>query len=210
MSLLYEHLDGLPADALIALFAEPPPDGEADGALYFEEVAVRISSSGADGLAFLERVFSQGAFDSDEPRLRALMSALTMAGVNSPTVRNRLRTLLNDPRPPVIAGAIYGLARLQTTPGENSVFVLRDHVSPYVRAAVLAYIRKVETADQALPVLLGGLADSHFIVRESAADELGEMRDERVIPNLRPLLNDPEPDVRAAAETAIKILESLR
>ena len=62
--------------------------------------------------------------------------------------------------------------------------------------------------DRAQPLLIEALKDPHFIVRENAADELGELDVVTAIPDLRQLLADSHPDVRQAAQTAIEILES--
>lgn len=61
--------------------------------------------------------------------------------------------------------------------------------------------------DKAYPLLIEALKDPDFIVRENAADELGELDGAEAIPYLRPLLVDSHPDVQQAAQTAIAMLE---
>jgi hypothetical protein len=56
------------------------------------------------------------------------------------------------------------------------------------------------------PLLLTGLRDRHFAVRESAVDALDEteaLDAAQALEAIQPLLDDPHPDVRQAAETAV-------
>ena len=61
--------------------------------------------------------------------------------------------------------------------------------------------------NKALPLLIEALKDPDFIVRENAADELGELYEVEAIPYLHQLLRDSHPHVRQAAQTAIEMLE---
>ena len=54
--------------------------------------------------------------------------------------------------------------------------------------------------------MIEALSDPDFIVRENAADELGELGVVEAIPYLRPSLEDACADVRQAAEMAIAFL----
>ncbi len=74
--------------------------------------------------------------------------------------------------------------------------------SPLVRCAALEFVRRHDRP-RAKAVLLAALADGDDVVRMCAADELDELGDPSVVSNLRPLLADPHPDVRQAAETTI-------
>ena len=61
--------------------------------------------------------------------------------------------------------------------------------------------------DEAFLLLIEALQDSDEIVRQSAIDEIDELEIIKAIPYIRPLLDDPSPDVRQAAETAIQNLK---
>jgi HEAT repeat protein len=84
----------------------------------------------------------------------------------------------------------------------------KEHPSEYVRGSVLRFIARVHP-DKALPIFLEKLKDPHYIVRENAADELGDLGLPSVISDLRPLLLDPHPNVRQATETAIDMLSDI-
>jgi HEAT repeat protein len=56
-------------------------------------------------------------------------------------------------------------------------------------------------SEEAKPILYAALHDERYIVRETAVDELDERCDAEAAPLIRPLLDDPHPDVRQAAET---------
>lgn len=198
----FPELDGLALDTLVARFHQPPPGDASEGALYFQEVARLIAAQGAPGIAFLE------SFDAaDEPRLRGILSSLALARRDTPELRRRLLGFLRDARPLIVMEAIDGLARLGAKEARAEVTALRGHPSPYVRGAVLRYLRGV-FPEHAMSTLVEALRDPHFIVRESAADELGELRDRQALVHLRALQADPEPDVRQAAQTAIDLIES--
>jgi HEAT repeat protein len=84
----------------------------------------------------------------------------------------------------------------------EQVMALLHHPDPYVKGSVLRYLSQL-CPEKAIAELLDALNDSHFIVRERAVDELGELSAAETIPFIRPLLNDPHPHVRQAARTAI-------
>ena len=59
--------------------------------------------------------------------------------------------------------------------------------------------------DRALPLLVKAVKDTHYIVRQVAADEFGEIGNAKAIFYLRPLLKDKNADVKQAASTALEI-----
>jgi HEAT repeat protein len=99
--------------------------------------------------------------------------------------------------------AIDGLEYLGDREAHDQVVALRDHVSPYVRGAVLRYLSRL-FLDEARPYLRAALHDPHFVVRESAIDEIDELDVIEMLDDIRPFLNDSHPDVRQAARTAIE------
>lgn len=60
--------------------------------------------------------------------------------------------------------------------------------------------------DKAIPLLLESLESKDAIVRENAIDELDELEIKEAIPYLSKLVNDPDINVRQAAETALENL----
>jgi HEAT repeat protein len=95
------------------------------------------------------------------------------------------------------------LKHLEASEAHDRVLTHLPHASQYVVGAVLRYISKL-FRDEALPILLEALHDERYIVRECAIDELDELDppafNAEVASHIRPLLDDPHPDVRSAAE----------
>jgi HEAT repeats len=169
----------------------------------YEEVAARIGEHGNDGVRFL--MDQANSVEVDEPRLRGVMLSLTMTRVGEPWVERFLLAHLGDRRPAVVMGAIDGLTAVYALAGHNRVPALATHRSPYVRGAVLRYVGAL-CPNAARTLLLAGLGDKHFVMRESAIDALDEMEAVDAVDAIRPMLNDPHPHVRAAAEWAVQHL----
>jgi HEAT repeat protein len=172
--------------------------------LDLEDLALRIRALGEPGVAFLREALG----DADERRLRAILLALTKPRSDDDDISHIIITYLVHKSDLVVAEAIDALRRQEDRGVAVRVCSLINHESPYVRGAVLRYIRRLDIGDPRR-ILLDSLKDPHFIVRENAVDELEELGDPSLIPMLKPLLLDPHPDVRQAADTAIKYLETL-
>jgi HEAT repeat protein len=147
--------------------------------------------------------------EGDEPRLGAVMLGLTLPRLDDPSdepwVERFLLGHLGDRRPAIVAGAIDDLTALRALAAHDRMLPLASHRSPYVRGAVLGYLAKL-FPEEAGPLLLTGLSDRHFAVRESAVDALDEteaLDAAQALEAIQPLLDDPHPDVRQAAETAV-------
>lgn len=201
---LYRELEQLNLAALIDRFHRPAPEGEEYAAVYYEEVASLIRRQGPEGVDFLWAEMNM----ADVPRLRAILFALTEPAKKDPRLQKSLLSYLKHEEPSIVAQAVDGLARVRAKDALDTVWRLRDHPSPYVRGAVLRFLRQTDP-DRALPALLEALKDPDFIVRENAADELGELHAVEAISDLRLAERDPHPDVREAARTAIEILQSV-
>jgi hypothetical protein len=187
---VYPELDGLSLAGLIQSFYGSPIDRKSYATAYYEEVAARIGEHGNDGVRFLMNQAS--SVDHDEPRLRAVMLGLTMARVDDPWGERLLHAHLGDRRPSIVTGVIDGLTTLHALAAHDRVLALAAHRSPYVRGAVLRYLAAL-FPDEARTLLLAGLRDRHFVVRESAIDELDEMEAAEAVDAIWPMLNDPHP-----------------
>ncbi|HBE20390.1 MAG TPA: hypothetical protein DEG17_25000 [Cyanobacteria bacterium UBA11149] len=199
---VYPEFNYLNLEELIARFQKPIIEEEDEEFLYYSELALLIEKQGEVGIAFLLDLLQ----NADTPKLVGILFALTETPPKDMQLNNLLITYLHDSRPMVIAEAINGLSRLGEKDNIDQVFALREHPSPYVRGSVLRFMARLDP-DRAMPLLLKGLKDPHFIVRENAADELGELEAVGAIPELRQLLVDSHPHVRQAAQTAIEMLE---
>ncbi|MBD2388077.1 HEAT repeat domain-containing protein [Cylindrospermum sp. FACHB-282] len=204
----YPELDHLSLEQLIKHFRLPPPERE-DAVLYFQEIAHLIATNGEDGVKFLW----QESDKANTEKLQAILFALTETPLQHPFVQPELCKLLvrylHDERPLIIMEAIDSLSRLGVIGSVKSVLGLREHSSPYVRSSVLRFMRTLYP-EKALPLLIESLKDPDYIVRESAADELGELDSVEAIPFLNSLIEkDPHPDVRQAAQTSIDLISSV-
>jgi len=199
----YPELDTLKLNDLVTRFREKPLDGQEYSVAYYSEVASRIKQNGGD--EFLEAELKRVA--DDEARLRAVISALTLKPI-LPTagLQMHLLSYLQDKREFIVMEAIDGLWAINAKEVVDQVLTLRVHVSPYVRGAVLRYVRRLHP-DRALSMLIEVTKDSHPIVRAVAADELGELGNSEALACVELLLVDENENVRQAAKTA---LESLR
>ena len=168
------------------------------------KVARLIRESGSAGVEFLWNE----AKKADTTRLRAILLALTQPPLEKPAIKKLLLSLLQDKRQLIVAEAIDSLTRQAEADTLQQVLPLLKHASPYVRGSVLRFMSEFYP-ERAIPLLIEALNDAHFIVRENAADELGELEAVDALPFLRAKLEDPHPHVRQAAETAIEMLESL-
>lgn len=198
----YPELDHLNLEELIARFQDSPLGGEEYASVYYSEVALLIRQKGEAGIAFLWGEMNC----ADTERLRAILFALTESPVKNQALLDHLVSYLQDERPLIVAEAIDSLCRLGAKDTVEQVLALLQHRSPYVRGSVLRFMRCLHP-NKALPLLIEALKDPDFIVRENAADELGELYQVEAIPYLRPLLADSHSDVREAAQTAIEMLE---
>jgi|GEM_PF-885524 len=201
---LYPKLDNLSLSKLIARFHSPPPDSEEYSYTYYAEVASLIRQKGTEGIQFLWRE----AENADTVKLRAILLASTEPPLEIPNLREILFDLLQDQRPLVVAEVIDSLTRQGEDRALGQVLPLLKHTSPYVKGSVLRFMSAFYP-EQAIPLLMNTLDDPHFIVRENAADELGELEAIGALPLLEAKLSDPHPHVRQAVETAIEFLEPL-
>jgi HEAT repeat protein len=200
----YPELDQLNLEALAARFKMPDPEGEEYEAAYYSELASLIAKQGELGIAFLAEQLDK---EDNTARMRAILSALTEPGLEKPLGPARLVPFLADSRPEIVAATVDGLRRQRKADLTDRILNLLHHPSPYVRGSVLRFMSQLHP-DNALSLLIDALKDEHFIVRENAADELGELGRPEALPHLRSLLSDPHPHVQQAARTAIEMLEA--
>jgi HEAT repeat protein len=61
--------------------------------------------------------------------------------------------------------------------------------------------------EKAIPLLLASLESEDAIIRENAIDELDDLDFKGAVPYLSKLINDPDINVRQAAQTALDNLQ---
>ena len=200
--MVYDELKALGLDALAAALEGPPQDGEEYAASFYQEATFNLLRHGDQGVAHL--LVSLGRFDA--VREAAVLLALGASEADTETVRPALYQGLGDEREEVVAAAIDGLRFQKDESAKGRVLARADDRSPWVRGAVLRYWAAVDP-DGAKPTLLAALRDPHWAVRANAVDELDDMVAVDALEAIRPLLADPHPNPRAAAEWAVRTLE---
>lgn len=179
----YPELEQLDIEKLIAHFQNLPIAGEEDPFLYYSEVALTIREKDEAGISFLQSQMK----DADAARLAGIIFALTQPPQSVPALSDLLLDYLEDDRGMVVAEAVDGLWRLGEKNAVDRVLVLKEHPESYVRGSVLRYMARLHP-DRGFPLLIAALKSSDFIVRENAADELGELGAVAAIPDLRPII----------------------
>jgi HEAT repeat protein len=195
---LYEEIHGLTWDQLLARWRSHEPDepGTDDG--YLDELAIELRQRVPEGVAFLRAQLDV----PDEDRVTAAMLALTLPPLDDPSMPRKLLNLLTDERHMVRASAVRGLDAYEDPTALPLIVPLLNDPSPWVRCAALEFVRRHDP-ERGKSALLSALSDSAYLVRMCAADELDELGDSTALPHLKPLLTDPHPYVRQAAETAV-------
>jgi len=151
---------------------------------------------------------------SDKPTLRRAVDALIPIAAEDPQIAATLRELLNNPSRESRWPIAYVLASL-TSPPQTSIRVLSetlDHRDPDIRWAVaLMLIRLARTDRQVLKSLIELAAKGTANQRRMAIYSLRDvgLTDEESVQMLMNALHDPDPMVRIAAVTSLKIYSGL-
>jgi HEAT repeat protein len=202
---IYPELDGLDINELIEKWNSQsiiPEESE----LYYQEIAYLIREQGDVGNQFLANFLLDKRNLEDENRIQAALRFPPLS--KDKDINDFLLQCLSDQRPQIIFLAIDALCYIQDLSVLERILSFRGHSDPHVRGSVLRYLRELYP-DTAYSFLIDSLQDSHYIVRDTAIDELDELQDIRAIPYIEPLVNDAHPYVRQAAQTALKNLSSL-
>ena len=203
---LFPELDNLRLDDLVRHWHLPAPEGMQYALVWYGEVAHQIARKGERGVKFLFR----DVRSASGPRLAGIISALSSPGVKVRGADSVFISHLDDKDPQVVSAAIDGL-RLRGDDGQvdRVVTVMQRRRSPFIKGAALRYLSRFRP-DRAYPILLGALQHRHFVLRMNAADELGDLGRPEAIPHIKALLDDPDADVRDAAQSAIDALNISR
>jgi HEAT repeats len=201
---VFPELDPLSLEDLARRFEEECPDGKEYASGYYAEVAFRIAGKGQPGVEWLGDRLDQ----VEGERLSAILFALTATPLRNHIIGERLAGYLGDRRPVVVAAAVDGLCRQGNKEVKDRVVALVHHPDAFVRGSVLRYLARLYP-ESAAPTLFDALHDPHYIVRENAIDELDDMSCAEATQLIQPLIQDPHPDVRQAAQTAFAHLSAL-
>ncbi len=151
---------------------------------------------------------------SDKPTLRKAVDALIPIAADDPQIATILSELLSDPNCKNRWPIAYVLASLPS-PTRSSVQVLietLDHRDPDIRWAVALILIRLAKADrQVLKLLIELAAQGTANQRRMAIYSLRDvgLTDEKSVPMLMNALHDPDPMVRVAAVTSLKMQSGL-
>lgn len=213
---IFSELDNLTLNKLGNAFRSSPENYVEYATEYLSELALKIRQKGVNGNEYLMEKIIENSLS--ESQLIAVILALTfplekhkniqpLTNQQKNILMRTLISLLDDKRPLVVSEAVDGLRCLNEKGIAGDVHNLKNDSSPYVRGSVLRYYSRL-FPDEAFNLLLDGLDDAHFIVRENAADELGDLGKVEALPHLRSHLNDEHPHVVKAVQTAIDTLKA--
>lgn len=151
---------------------------------------------------------------SDKPTLRKAVDALIPIAADDRQIATTLSELLNDPGRENRWPIAYILASLPS-PTQSSIQVLietLDHRDPDIRWAVaLILIRLAKTDRQVLKLLIELAAKGTANQRRMAIYSIRDvgLTDEASVQMLMDALRDPDPTVRVAAVTSLKMQSGL-
>jgi HEAT repeat protein len=151
---------------------------------------------------------------SDKPTLRKVVDALLRLAADDPHIGTTLSELLNDPTRKNHWPIAYILASLPSPP-QASIRVLLDtlgHREPDIRWAVaLILIRLAKTDKKILRLLIELTSKGTANQRRMAIYSLRDvgLSDEESVAALIAALQDPDPTVRVAAVTSLKMHSEL-
>jgi HEAT repeat protein len=204
---IYPFLKKASFEELVDYFKGPPADGKPYAYLYYEEVAFALSRHGQMGVEFLLNHLKY----SNRFQVRGILFGISVSNSKelSSTIRETLQhyMMASNKMPLVKAAAIDGLRQLHESNYLGEILKLTSHKSSHVRASALRYISHINR-EIAIPKLMQGLSDKHYIVRETAIDELDDLDEISAIDSIKLLIHDHNPAVRQAANTAVKNLST--
>jgi HEAT repeat protein len=151
---------------------------------------------------------------SDKPTLRKAVDALISIAADDPRIATTLSALLKDPSRKNRWPIAYILASL-LSPTQSSIQVLTetlDHRDPDIRWAVaLILIRLAKTDRQVLKLLIELASKGTATQRRMAIYSLRDvgLTDGESVQMLMDALHDPDPMVRVAAVTSLKMHSEL-
>jgi hypothetical protein len=201
-----------PEELLRAFDCGPRPADAVDEEeipLWLDEVAMQVAEEGESGLnALLQRLPA-----ADEAHARAILLGLSFVpedvrAKNQLRLQGVLLSVLDDPRPWVVAQAVDTLRHLGYQQVSERVLALLNRPAPEIVGSALRFLARYRP-EQARPILMRALESAQALVRENAVDELDDLGCVEALPLLRGLLNDQNENVRQAARTAVSNLEEL-
>ena len=201
--MLIPELKGRTADELIKVFLEEPPEHEREyAASYYSEVAYQLAKLSPERS---KDFFLRQLQNSDNRRVRGAIEGLNLLDVKPEWFAATVHRFLDVARHELVAETLCALAFVKYSLGIDRTIEFCRHTDPFVVGAGLRLLAR-SYPKIAAPILLDALSHDHNVVRSRACDELDDLEIVEAIPKLKPLLQDPHPDVRQAAAIAIENL----
>lgn len=170
---------------------------------FCDEVAYELVKRGTRGIESLLNELES----CDELKFRSALCALS--SVKATTRHKQLvraisrvvKSAFRDQRPFIKAEALGGFVTLKIRVKMAEVAPLLESKTPYLATKALTYV--CELYPQCSMAALGAaLKSAHFLVRETAVDEIDDRHLVQFLPAISRLRRDRHSDVRQAVETA--------
>ena len=179
--------------------------------------AVILGNIGADAKAAVPELTTALDVDDDPEFRREVLFTLGQIGPPSaPAVKKMINILQTDDNERVVAAACYALRNIGPAASEAGpalVGVYNDGTEFQRMVAIWALLKVRPGHDsvekRAIPLLTKGLSSDRAEVRAEAAQALGQIgpKSASALPELKKLLNDPDPIVKSAATAAVAAIQ---
>jgi len=197
---LFPEFESLSEHDLRSLILGQSPDGPEYERVYIGELAHRIAAS-EEGIEFLHEL----APKSGGQRLAGIIDGLADVGDRIELPSMLLETIASEDEY-VLISTLDAARFIRLALPFNRVRDLLDaHRSDFLLAALHRYLAGMKSED-VIPELISALSHQSPIVRQNAIDELADLNYQPAVSAIAGLLNDPDPQVREAAQSALTSL----
>jgi HEAT repeat protein len=143
------------------------------------------------------------ALEDEDPKIRAV-AAETLKYSGGRSVAPHLEARLTDNHPAVRKAALTALGQLGTSETVPAVIKALDDGDRVVRCHAALALGSLGDERALMPLISVLHGDPYNVARRSAANSLGEIGSLKALRALKAAREDPDPQVRMAAESAVK------
>jgi hypothetical protein len=199
----YEFAHEAPLEQLIRWWdgSDPLPASFGDSGL--EWVATEFVERGDDGISLLKKSLAAGA---PKTHRTAAIDALASPQVDDEEVNAAmLEDFSSDPERRLTL--LWNFIHMGSFPISREMLEsLTTDAEEGLRAAKMVYLSRL-LPDESNAILAAALADPSLAMKEAACDEIGEWSLAEFRPQIEKMLEDGDPDVVAAAEGCLDMLD---
>lgn len=197
---LFPEFESLSEDDLRSSMLGQAPDGPEYERVFFGELAHRIAAS-EEGIEFLHKL----ALKSSGQKLAGIIDGLAEGGDRIELRSLLIETVASEDEYVLISTLDAARFVRLALPFDRVHELLDAPPSDFVLAAMHRYLAGMKSED-VIPDLISALSHQSPIVRQNAIDELADLNYQPAVQAITGLLNDPDPQVREAAQYALAVL----